>query len=74
MAIVISSRGGTHTIEFRRNDRDRTPPSRVLTPVLMGDPRPDREAVSARLLAEVEKRDRRHKHGTLIVDQSEALP
>lgn len=30
--------------EFRRNDNDRRPPSRVLTPMLMGDPDPDRFA------------------------------
>ena len=39
--------GGTfHLIEFRRNDQDRRPPSRVLTPMLMGDPIPDRLAVA----------------------------
>lgn len=50
MGSQISSRGGTfHNIEFRRNDRDRAIPRRVLTPVLMGDPRPDREARSEEL-------------------------
>lgn len=45
MASTIPSRGGTqHLIEFRRNDQDRRPPSRVLTPNLMGDPDPDRLA------------------------------
>lgn len=31
-------------IQFRRNDKDRKPPRRVLTGLLMGDPQPDREA------------------------------
>jgi hypothetical protein len=60
MAFTISSRGGTnHNIEFRRNDQDRRPPSRVLTPKLMGDPEPDRlakaEAIRAAISAPSER-------------------
>lgn len=38
--------GTSQLVGFRRNDNDRRPPSRVLTAQLLGDPRPDREAVS----------------------------
>lgn len=60
MASTIPSRGGTHhLIEFRRNDQDRRPPSRVLTPKLMGDPDPDRlakaEAIRASLAVPSER-------------------
>lgn len=41
---------GRHDISFYRTERDRRPPSRVLTGVLLGDPRPDRDAVSEALL------------------------
>lgn len=60
MASTIPSRGGTlHLIEFRRTDQDRRPPSRVLTPKLMGDPDPDRlakaEAIRASISAPSER-------------------
>lgn len=60
MASTIPSRGGTHhLIEFRRSAHDNKPPSRVLTPKLMGDPDPDRmakaEAIRASLAAPSER-------------------
>lgn len=48
-----------HSVEFRRNDQDRRPPSRVLTPKLMGDPDPERlakaEAIRASIAAPSER-------------------
>jgi hypothetical protein len=48
MASLTGPRGG-YVIEFRRTQHDSKPPSRILTPRLMGDPAPDREARSEEL-------------------------
>jgi hypothetical protein len=56
--------------EFRRNDRDRQAPSRVLTGKLMGDPAPDREARSAAKFAELEAAERGVKDRKAVRDAS----
>jgi hypothetical protein len=56
--------------EFRRNDHDRRPPSRVLTAKLMGDPAPDREARSAAKFAELEATEKGVKERKAVRDAS----
>jgi hypothetical protein len=71
MTVPHTGRGGTlHLIEFRRNDRDRRPPSRVVTPRLMGDPDPDREAKSAAKFAELAAMDEAVKARKAIRDHN----